>query len=199
MCSYLISCLLLICIVWLRYVMSLRIYLGIVETSFMFRLNIDMGICTFFLILLVRFPLLPLFDVVVWFSDPNIINDYDDGGDGTPILTNRETMLSKSPLDLILILSPSELHVPQAHLCLKYKKHIFIEKPLANTLSEVDQLEKARVDAGDCIVFVGYMRRYASAVDLVKKRLEGKVIKYVRVRELIGSVSLPPYLSSPSS
>ena len=98
-------------------------------------------------------------------------------------------MLSKSPLDLILILSPSELHVPQALLCLKYKKHIFIEKPLANTLSEVDALEKARIDAGDRIVFVGYMRRYASAVDLVKKRLQGKLIKYVRVRELIGSVS----------
>ena len=107
---------------------------------------------------------------------------------------DRETMLSGSPLDLILILSPSELHVPQALLCLKYKKHIFIEKPLANTLSEVDQLEKARIDAGDRIVFVGYMRRYASAVDTVKKRLEGKEIKYVRVRELIGSVSL---LSTP--
>jgi predicted dehydrogenase len=97
-------------------------------------------------------------------------------------------MLSKTPLDLILILSPSELHVPQALLCLKHGKHIFIEKPLANTLYEVDELEKARVESG-MIVFVGYMRRYAGAVDLVKERLKGKVIKYVRVRELIGSVS----------
>ena len=99
-------------------------------------------------------------------------------------------MLSKTPLDLILILSPSELHVPQALLCLKYKKHIFIEKPLANTLKEVDELERARVDSDGCVVFVGYMRRYAGAVKLVKERLEGKEIKYVRVKELIGSVSL---------
>jgi len=105
------------------------------------------------------------------------------------MLIDRETMLSKSPLDLILILSPSELHVPQALLCLKYKKHIFIEKPLANTLSEVDELEKARVESG-MIVFVGYMRRYAAAVEVVKDRLRGKGIRYVRVRELIGSVSL---------
>ena len=76
-------------------------------------------------------------------------------------------MLSSTPLDLILILSPSELHVPQALLCLKYKKHIFIEKPLANTLAEVDELEKARVESG-MIVFVGYMRRYAGAVEVVK-------------------------------
>jgi predicted dehydrogenase len=100
-------------------------------------------------------------------------------------------MLSTSPLDLILILSPSELHVPQALLCLKHGKHIFIEKPLANTLSEVDALEKARAESG-MIVFVGYMRRYAGAVEVVKRRLEGKGIKYVRVRELIGSVSLFP-------
>lgn len=93
-------------------------------------------------------------------------------------------------LDLILILSPSELHVPQALLCLKYHKHIFIEKPLANTLKEVDELERARVDSDGCVVFVGYMRRYAGPVRLVQERLEGKEIKYVRVRELIGSVSL---------
>jgi hypothetical protein len=125
---------------------------------------------------------------------PRTINDADDDDDdddkGSLILTSRETMLSKTPLDLILILSPSELHVPQALLCLKYKKHIFIEKPLANTLSEVDELEKARAESG-MIVFVGYMRRYAAAVDLVKRRLEGKGIRYVRVRELIGSVSPP--------
>jgi len=99
-------------------------------------------------------------------------------------------MLANAELDLILILSPSELHVPQSLLCLQYGKHIFIEKPLANTLSEVDQLEKARLEAGDRVVFVGYMRRYASAVEVVKERLKGKGIRYVRVRELIGSVSL---------
>ena len=45
--SYPISCLLLICIDWSRYVMSLRNYLGIVEINSMFRKNIDMAICTF--------------------------------------------------------------------------------------------------------------------------------------------------------
>jgi len=51
--SYLISCLLLICIDWLRFVMSRRSYLGIVGINSMFRKNIDMGICTFFSIPLV--------------------------------------------------------------------------------------------------------------------------------------------------
>lgn len=51
--SYLISCLLLICIDWLHFVMCLRNYLGIVEINFMFRMNIDMGICEFILIPLV--------------------------------------------------------------------------------------------------------------------------------------------------
>jgi len=59
MCSYLISCLLLICIVWVRFVMSRRNYWGIVEINSMFRLNIDMRICTFFLFLLVPSPSSP--------------------------------------------------------------------------------------------------------------------------------------------
>lgn len=111
-------------------------------------------------------------------------------------------MLKGSPdLDLIFILSPSELHVQQALLCLQYDKHVFIEKPLANTLAEVDQLLAAEAEAQrraeergtkgkGPVVFVGYMRRYAAGIDHVKERIKGKKIQYVRVRELIGSVSL---------
>lgn len=137
-------------------------------------------------------PMLPSISPLSWFrvllSHRDFKTTNGDNDKGTLTLINRETMLSKTPLDLILILSPSELHVPQALLCLKYKKHIFIEKPLANTLSEVDELENARAESG-MIVFVGYMRRYAAAVEVVKERLKGKGIKYVTVRELIGSVS----------
>jgi hypothetical protein len=101
-------------------------------------------------------------------------------------------MLSSSiPIDLVFILSPSELHVSQSLLALKYGKHLFIEKPLANTLAEVDELEAAAEKSGK-IVFVGYMRRYAGGVQLVKDRLKGKKIQYARIRELIGSVSPPP-------
>lgn len=98
-------------------------------------------------------------------------------------------------IDLVFILSPSELHVSQSLLCLEYGKHLFIEKPLANTLAEVDQLSQAAGESGK-VVFVGYMRRYAPAIKLVKDRLEGAEIRYVRVRELIGPVS--PY-SPPTS
>jgi len=141
--------------------------------------------------LLSSFPLAPSTLFASRLQSPKMTMIGDRGDKGTLMLINRETMLSSTPLDLILILSPSELHVPQALLCLKYKKHIFIEKPLANTLSEVDELEKARVESG-LIVFVGYMRRYAAAVEVVKERLRGKGIRYVRVREVIGSVSLYP-------
>lgn len=90
-------------------------------------------------------------------------------------------------IDLVFILSPSELHVSQSLLSLQHSKHLFIEKPLANTLSELDILSKAAGESGK-VVFVGYMRRYAPAIQLVKDRLKGKKIQYVRVRELIGPV-----------
>lgn len=95
---------------------------------------------------------------------------------------------SKIEIDLVFILSPSELHVTQSLLCLEHKKHLFIEKPLANTLSELDTLSKAAEKSGK-VVFVGYMRRYAPAIGFVKDRIKDKKIQYVRVRELIGPVS----------
>jgi hypothetical protein len=58
--SYQISCLLLICIGLLHYVMSLRNFSGTVERNSMFRRNIVMGICTFFLIFSPSFPIFPL-------------------------------------------------------------------------------------------------------------------------------------------
>lgn len=56
--------------------------------------------------------------------------------------------------------------------CLKAGKHVFIEKPMAQTLREADELESARLASGK-LVFVGYMRRYATAFLRVKGLMEG--------------------------
>ena len=76
--SYLISCLLLTCIVWLRFVMSLRSYLVIVEINSMFRKNIDMGICTF-LTYPWTLPPLPLVRNLRYQSKVQIIETDNDG------------------------------------------------------------------------------------------------------------------------
>jgi len=97
-------------------------------------------------------------------------------------------LASSTPIDLILILTADQYHASQAIQAANAGKHIFIEKPMAQTLAEADKIEEARVKNG-VVIFVGYMRRFATALERVKEVMEGEEVKYVRVRDIIGKVS----------
>ncbi|XAO24836.1 hypothetical protein I312_103647 [Cryptococcus bacillisporus CA1280] len=64
-----------------------------------------------------------------------------------------------SDADVVVMCHSDEFHAG---------KHVFIEKPMAQTLREADEIEAARLASGK-LVFVGYMRRYATAFLRVKK------------------------------
>lgn len=57
--------------------------------------------------------------------------------------------------------------------CLEAGKHVFIEKPMAQTIREADDIEAARMASGK-LVFVGYMRRFATA--------------FLRVKDMVGEL-----------
>ena len=58
-----------------------------------------------------------------------------------------------------------------------------IEKPMCMTLKEADQLEAARQKSGK-IVFVGYMRRYATAFLRVKDIVQAIPREQIRYGQL---------------
>ncbi|KAK8864559.1 hypothetical protein IAR55_001809 [Kwoniella newhampshirensis] len=97
------------------------------------------------------------------------------------------TMLSQSPeIDLVMVMNANEYHCDHAILALQAGKHVFVEKPMAICFSEAERLEAAAKAAGK-VVFIGYMRRYASAFLRVKELVAAqKSISYVRVRDIIG-------------
>lgn len=94
---------------------------------------------------------------------------------------------SSIPIDLVFILTADQFHAENIIECANAGKHVMIEKPMAQTLAEYDAVEEARVKNG-VVVFVGYMRRYAPALERLKEETKGKTIKYVRVRDIIGNV-----------
>lgn len=65
-------------------------------------------------------------------------------------------------------LTHSQYHVSQAVAALKAGKHVFIEKPMAVTLSGADKIAAA-AEAANRVAFVGFMRRYAEAFLRVKE------------------------------
>ena len=89
-------------------------------------------------------------------------------------------------VDAVLIATRHHLHAEMVEEALRAGKHVFVEKPLALTETELESLEKL-VDElhgspGGCpVVFVGFNRRYSPYA--------------VRLRELIAQRSTPLHLS----
>jgi hypothetical protein len=89
-------------------------------------------------------------------------------------------------VDIVMIANSDAFHVPHALLGLKHDKIVFIEKPMALSLKDADdiiQLEKQ--SSGK--VMVGYMRRYtAGFLDAIKEIGSLDHIQYARVRDVVG-------------
>ncbi|OWT40795.1 hypothetical protein C362_01008 [Cryptococcus neoformans Bt1] len=96
-----------------------------------------------------------------------------------------DMLASSVPVDVVFICTADQYHAEQAILCADAGKHVMLEKPMVQTLKEADAVEEARV-RNSVVIFVGYMRRYATAFTRFKEAIAGKDIKYVRVRDIIG-------------
>ncbi|KGO74805.1 Oxidoreductase, N-terminal [Penicillium italicum] len=106
---------------------------------------------------------------------------------GTPKTTRKAEDLCASPdVDIVMIANSDAFHVPHAVLGLKHDKVVFIEKPMALSLQDADQLiELEKQSSGK--VMVGYMRRYASGfIDAVKEIGSLDQVCYARVRDIVG-------------
>lgn len=113
-------------------------------------------------------------------------------GKARPKITRSVEELCSAPdVDLVLIASNHAFHASQACIALKAGKHVFIEKPIALTLRDTDDIISANNSVGGNKVFVGYMRRFAGAfIDAVKEVGSLGAIRYARVRDIIGPNSV---------
>lgn len=92
-------------------------------------------------------------------------------------------VLADPEIDLIVIATRHHEHARQAVECLQAGKHVFVEKPLALTWCELDQVVEAHRQAdGQAQLMVGFNRRFAPAVQTVQEQIAGRrsplVIQY---------------------
>jgi len=92
-------------------------------------------------------------------------------------LTHNPADLFESDIDAVVIATPVRTHYPLARQALLANKHVFVEKPLAYTVSEVEELislaqERRRV------LMVGYTFLYHKAVQELRRIItEGQLGK----------------------
>jgi predicted dehydrogenase len=73
------------------------------------------------------------------------------------VYTDHRTMLERAELDAVLVLTRD--HAQPAIDAARAGKHIFVEKPMCNNLSEADELIDA-VNGSGVVGMVGYHKRY---------------------------------------
>lgn len=94
------------------------------------------------------------------------------------------------PLKFAVIASPAPFHLEQAALLLKAKVPVLIEKPLANTLLQVEAFKPLLLENRDRID-IGYNLRYMPAAIRMKELLEEKRIGAVYSVQIEAGQYLP--------
>ncbi|MBY3109309.1 Gfo/Idh/MocA family oxidoreductase [Rhizobium laguerreae] len=105
---------------------------------------------------------------------------------GVPWYRDMHEMMAKEAIDVVVVLTESGYHAQHVIALSQYKKHIVVEKPMALTLSDADEMTKACADAG-VTLFVVKQNRFNVPVVKLREALEadrfGKLVMgTVRVR-----------------
>src|SRR5579871_6808199 len=105
---------------------------------------------------------------------------------GVPAFTDMHEMVSRVPLDVIVVLTESGRHAEHVVALAPYGRNIIVEKPIALTLSDADAMIRACDQAG-ARLFVVKQNRFNVPVVKLREALEGGrfgklVLGTVRVR-----------------
>jgi len=91
--------------------------------------------------------------------------------------TDTESVFADPQVNAVAITTRHDSHARLVCQALAARKHLFVEKPLALTLDELTEIERAyaeTVAAGDKpVIMVGFNRRFAPQVKKIKSLMEG--------------------------
>jgi len=84
------------------------------------------------------------------------------------VTSSFDDILADDGVEIVYLCTPNQLHADQAVAALRAGKHVFVEKPLANTIDECRRIvEEARRAQGK--LMVGYICRFSPVFMAAKK------------------------------
>ena len=89
----------------------------------------------------------------------------------TRTIDTHQTVLDDPSVDGVVIATPAASHFSLARQVLDAGKHVFVEKPLATSVTEVDDLARVACER-NLVVMAGHTFIYNSAVRYVKKLID---------------------------
>jgi myo-inositol 2-dehydrogenase/D-chiro-inositol 1-dehydrogenase/scyllo-inositol 2-dehydrogenase (NAD+) len=103
-----------------------------------------------------------------------------------------EIALEKADFDAVIITTPTPTHLPLTALAAEYKKHVFLEKPMALNLQECDEINKVTAQ-NSVILQLGFMRRFDPEFVAAAQRIEaGEIGQPMMIKSNTHGPGLPP-------
>lgn len=88
-----------------------------------------------------------------------------------PYYQDYNEMLEKEQIDAISIAVPTSLHKEVALACIKQQKHLLLEKPIASTEQEAQEIINA-ANNHNILLMIGHIERFNTAITELKQRLK---------------------------
>ena len=86
---------------------------------------------------------------------------------------NKTSAFSNEDIDLLFVTTQHSDHAKLAILALKNNKNIFLEKPLATSFKELEEI-KSHYNSSGARLFVGFNRRFSEHTQIIQKKLKNK-------------------------
>ena len=114
-------------------------------------------------------------DVVSVFDTDQVELDLAMQRFGCRQAANYETLIREEDIDAIVLVTPNHLHRAQAESALEAGKHVFVEKPIANSVADgLAMVERA--EAKGLVLMVGHNMRFSHAARKANKWIqEGRI------------------------
>ena len=82
-----------------------------------------------------------------------------------------DEILNDKEIQVVSICTPNETHFEIAKQCLEFKKHVFLEKPIATNLDDANKLEKISND-NKLVLQIGHLYRFNNSILEAKKIID---------------------------
>jgi predicted dehydrogenase len=98
---------------------------------------------------------------------------------GIAATTKMEDVLDDPAVDAVIVATPVRFHHPMAKAALEAGKHVFVEKPMARTVAECEELI-ALSEAKGLVMMVGHTFMFSPAVNRMKEIVDSGDIGKIR-------------------
>jgi predicted dehydrogenase len=116
---------------------------------------------------------------------------------GATYYTDYEEMIATEDLAGVIIATPNHLHAPIGIACARRELHLFVEKPIAPSVTEADGLIAAARENG-VRMLVGHQRRFNARVETARDIVQGGGVgRLVGVTATWALLKPPAYFDGP--